>query len=242
MSVLDGAVVLVTGANGGLGQHWVAQALHRGAARVYATDLRPGSWEDSRVVPVALDVTDEASVAALADRAQDVTLLINNAGIPQREPFLDVAEEALHRTFDVNFFGPLRMARHFAPALIRNGNGRIVNVISLLSWMAIAPGYSSTKAALWSMTNSLRLELEPRGVRVVAVHMGFTDTPMTLGLDVPKNDPADVVRAAFDVIESNGEEVLVDDWTRAVKAALAGPIRAMYPQLDGADLPFGQGQ
>lgn len=241
MHTLEGETVVVTGANGGMGQEWVAQSLDRGAVKVYATDLTAREWADPRVVPLRLDVTDVDAVTRAAVAASDATVLINNAGIPLRDPILDVDGSALRHVFDVNFFGPISVTQRFAPVLIANGGGAILNVISLLSWLSIAPGYSAAKSALWSATNALRLELAPRGVDVVALHMGYTATPMTRALaDVVKNDPADVVRAGLDGLVDGALEVLADKWSADVKAALAGPIEDLYPQLSGGRLPFGQ--
>lgn len=237
---VQGGVVFVTGANGGLGQEWVKQCLDRGAVKVYAADLAAQEWDDPRVVPVILDVTDPSTIEGAAIGAADVTILINNAGVPLRDPILSVATEALRHVFEVNFFGPIAVAQRLAPLIVDNGGGAVINVISLLSWLSIAPGYSAAKSAFWSATNAMRLELAPAGVEVVALHMGYTATPMTRALQVPKNDPVDVVRSGLDGLEAGDPEVLADQWSVDVKAALAGPIEAMYPQLTGASLPFGQ--
>ncbi|RYF59366.1 MAG: SDR family NAD(P)-dependent oxidoreductase [Comamonadaceae bacterium] len=240
MVCMKDQVVVVTGATGGLGREWVRQSLDRGAVRVYAADLTQGDWNDRQVVPLAVDLTREQTVVAAAAVATDATILINNAGIPLRDPILSASASALRNVFDVNFFGTLGVTRAFAPIVIGNGGGAILNVVSLLSWLSIAPGYSASKAALWSATNALRLELAPEGVEVVSLHMGYTATPMTRSLDVPKNDPADVVRAGLDGLEAGALEVLADEWSACVKAALAGPVEGMYPQLSGGLLPFGQ--
>jgi len=237
---IEGSTVFVTGANGGLGREWVRQCLDRGAVKIYAADLAPQEWGDARVVPVILDVTDTSAIESAADAAGDVTILINNAGIPLRDPILSVAGEALRQAFEVNFFGPIAVAQQFVPIIVSNGGGAVINVISLLSWLSIAPGYSAAKSAFWSATNAMRLELASAGVDVVALHMGYTATPMTQALQVPKNDPADVVRSGLDGLESGALEVLADQWSSDVKAALAGPVEVMYPQLAGATLPFGQ--
>ena len=232
MTTLDNAVVLVTGANGGLGTHFVEQALERGAAKVYATARTPRAWADQRVVPLELDVTDPASVAAAAAAAPDVTVLINNAGAANGSSVLgDVA--ASRSLFETNYWGPLLVADAFTPAL-RAHRGTLLNVLSVLSWLGIGETYSATKAALWSATNTQRIRLAPDGVRVAALHLGYADTPMTAGVDAPKLDPRDVVLAAYDGIEAGAFEILADDLSRAVKAGLAGPIEGLYPQLTSA--------
>ncbi|RFA06938.1 short-chain dehydrogenase [Subtercola boreus] len=228
---LSGSTVLITGANGGLGVQFVTQALARGAAKVYASARTPRLWDDPRVVPLALDVTDEASVAAAAELAGDVTIVVNNAGIPGSGALVTESLAEVRRVFDTNFFGALAVAQKFAPVLARNGGGALLDVHSVLSWIGLAGTYSASKAAFWSATNSLRIELAPQGTQVVGLHLGYTDTPMTAGIDAPMNDPADVVRAAYDGLEAGELEVLADELSASVKAGLAGPIGALYPQF-----------
>jgi NAD(P)-dependent dehydrogenase (short-subunit alcohol dehydrogenase family) len=230
MPTLDHAVVLVTGANGGLGTHFVHQALERGAAKVYAAARTPREWDDDRVVPVRLDVTDPASITAAAALAPDVTVVINNAGASNGSSVLTGDLTAARELFETNFWGALAVTNAFAPAL-RARRGTVLNVLSVLSWLAIGDVYSATKAALWSATNTQRIELAPDGVHVAGLHLGYADTPMTSGVDAPKLDPADVVRAAYDGIEAGLPEILVDEISRQVKAGLAGPVEALYPQL-----------
>ena len=225
-----GGVVLVTGANGGLGTEFVRQALERGATKVYATARKPRSWDDPRVVPLALDVTDLDSLEAAAAVAADVTVVVNNAGAANGATVMGDSP-ALRELFDVNFFGPLAVADAFAPALAANGGGALLNVLSVLSWIGIGDGYSATKAALWSATNTQRLALISSGTVVTALHLGYTDTPMTAGLDVAKNDPADIVAQAYDGVEAGAYEVLADEVSVRTRAGLAGPITALYPQL-----------
>jgi NAD(P)-dependent dehydrogenase (short-subunit alcohol dehydrogenase family) len=231
-SVIEGSVVLVTGANGGLGIEFVAQALQRGASKVYAAARTPRDWADARIVPIALDVTDPVAVDAAALAASDVTIVINNAGISGAAPIAG-DEEPVRRIFETNFFGALSVARGFAPVLGRNGGGVLLNVHSVLSWIGLAGAYSASKSALWSATNSLRLELAPQGTLVTGLHLGYTDTPMTAGIDAPMNDPADVVRSAFDGIDAGEYEVLADQLSIDVKQGLAAPIIGLYPQLAG---------
>jgi len=232
MSSLTGAVVLVTGANGGLGTQFVTQALQRGAVRVYASARTPREWEDERVVPLRLDVTDPASVAAAAATAPDVTVVINNAGASNGSSLLgDV--DASRALFETNFWGALAVANAFLPAL-RSSRGALLNVLSVLSWLGIGDTYSATKAALWSATNTLRVKLAADGVQVSALHVGYVDTPMTAALDTEKNDPAEVVRIALDGLEAGAPEILVDEVSKQVKRGLAGPVEGLYPQLAAA--------
>ncbi|WP_280419692.1 SDR family oxidoreductase [Nocardia carnea] len=233
MPSLDGAVVLVTGANGGIGTHFVHEALARGAAKVYATARNPRDWNDKRIVPLALDVTDPESIRAAATTAPDVTVLINNAGASVSSAgILTHTEEEIRTNVETNFLGPLFLTRAFAPVLSSTNGSVIIDIHSLLSWYAVAGIYSATKAALWSATNSLRLELAPAGVHVVGVHVGYVDTPMAAHTTEPKTQPADLVRTVFDAVEAGEYEVLADAASAQVKAGLSAPVEALYPQLD----------
>ncbi|MGF0116976.1 SDR family oxidoreductase [Promicromonospora sp. Marseille-Q5078] len=233
MTSLHGAVVLVTGANGGIGTHFVREALARGAAKVYATARTPRDWDDDRVVPLTLDVTDPASVRAAVEAAPDVTVLINNAGASVSSTgILTHSDEEIRRNVETNFLGPLFLARAYAPLLsARGGNTAIIDIHSALAWYAVAGIYSATKAALWSATNSLRLELQPSGVQVVGVHVGWVDTPMASGSTDPKLNPAVLVSAVLDATEAGELEVLADEASVQAKAALSAPVEAVYPQL-----------
>lgn len=232
MPSLNNAVVLVTGANGGIGSHLVKQALTRGAAKVYATARTPRTWDDPRIVPLPLDITDPASIQAAVLAAGDVTVLINNAGVSATSPgILNSPDEEIRTNVETNFLGPLFLTRAFAPILTGQSNAAIINIHSALSWYAGAGIYSASKAALWSATNSMRMELAPAGVHVVGVHVGWVDTPMAAHSNDPKTDPADLVRLVYDALEAGEFEVLADDTSVALKAALSGPIEALYPQV-----------
>lgn len=229
MTEIAGAVVVVTGANGGLGQEFVRQLLDRGAATVYAAARTPRAQVDDRVVPMRLDVTDPASVRAAADAVPDATIVVNNAGVLRSGSLVDGDIAAVREQMETNFFGPVQVTRAFAPAL-RRAHGAVVNVASALSWLAIGNGYSASKAALWSATDSMRLDLAPDDVQVLGAYLAFTDTPMTPG-DMPKNDPADVVAAILDGVEAGAHEVLADDLTRAARSSLAAPVHERYDAL-----------
>ncbi|MFJ3405933.1 SDR family oxidoreductase [Promicromonospora sp. NPDC090134] len=232
MPSLNGAVVLVTGANGGIGTQFVRQALDLGAAKVYATARNPRTWDDERIVPLALDVTDAESIRAAVEAASDVTVLINNAGASVSSAgILTHTDEEIRRSVETNFVGPLLLARAFAPILSANPGSVIIDVHSALSWYAVAGIYSATKAALWSATNSLRLELAPAGVHVVGVHVGWVDTPMAAHTTDPKTDPVDLVRIVFDATEAGEYEVLADATSVQAKAGLSAPLEAVYPEL-----------
>ncbi|WP_456695939.1 SDR family oxidoreductase [Aeromicrobium sp. P5_D10] len=232
---LNNAVVLVTGANRGIGAEFVAQLKQRGASKIYAAS-RDGAIDVDGVEPIKLDITDPAQIHAAAAAASDVQVLINNAGISTGTSVVsgDVAD--IRREMDTNFFGPLLMTQAFAPILKANGGGAIVNVVSALSWFTLpsAGAYAASKAAAWSLTDSTRLELADQGIQVVGVHMGLVDTDMTAGTDAPKISPVSLAAAGLDAIESGADEVLGDDWAKLVKSGLTLTPSERYEQLFAA--------
>ncbi|SEC66577.1 Short-chain dehydrogenase [Streptomyces sp. 3213] len=234
MTNIEGSVVLVTGGSRGIGRALVEALYERGAKKVYATARDPKTVTHPDAVPLALEVSDPASVAAAAEQAQDVTILINNAGAAVSANFLDSPVEDIRREFETNFYGPLLVTRAFVPIIERNGGGHILNFHSVLSWVGIAGSYSASKAAFWSQTNSLRLDLKPRGIEVTGLHVGYVDTDMAAHVDAPKSTPESVAAQALDGIEAGAFEVLADDLTRQVKAGLSAEGSALYPQLTSA--------
>jgi NAD(P)-dependent dehydrogenase (short-subunit alcohol dehydrogenase family) len=231
MTSLKDATVLVTGANGGLGTEFVQAALERGARRVYAAARNPRQWADERVVPLRLDVTDPDSIDRALDQAGDTTILVNNAAVFPRGDLLTAPFEDITANIETNLIGPIRLTRAFAPAL-RSAKGALVNVGSVLSWFAVGKAHSVAKAGLWMATNAFRLELAPDGVQVLGAYPGPTDTPMQAGNDAAgMNKPADVVAVVFDALAAGEHEVLVDETTQRVHAALAHPVTALYPAL-----------
>ena len=183
------------------------------------------------VEPLRLDITDPASVAAAAERAGDVTLLINNAGIATGANLIGGDLADVRAEMETHFFGTLAVVRAFAPILAANGGGAVLNVLSVLSWLTYDGGtaYCAAKSAEWSLTNGIRLELAKQGTLVTGLHLGLTDTDMTAGMGGAKNDPADVARAGLDGIAAGALEVLADEASRRVKAALSGDPAALYP-------------
>ena len=232
MTDLTGRVALVTGANRGLGAAFVAELLERGASKVYAAARRPESVDvtDPRVVPLELDVTDAESIRRAAENATDVTVLVNNAGIGVNQSLVSGDLADIHREFDTNFWGPVLVTRAFAPILAANGGGAIVNMHSALSWYAIG-SYSAGKAALWSASNSARVELAPQGIQVVGVHVGYVDTEMAANAEGVKVPPAQVVAEALDAVAAGDAEAIVGETAQQVKAALHQDVRVLYPQL-----------
>ena len=221
---IEGSIALVTGGNRGIGRHFVQQLLDRGAAKVYAAARNPQTIDVPGAVPLALDITNWDAVTAAATTASDVTLLVNNAGVATGTDLVTGDLAAIRQEIETNFFGPLAMIRAFAPVLARNGGGAILNVNSRMSWLSYpgANAYAASKAAAWSMTNGVRLELGEQGTQVTGLYLSSTDTDMLAGWDIPKNDPADVVRAALSGLEAGAPEVLADQETADTKASLAG--------------------
>jgi NAD(P)-dependent dehydrogenase (short-subunit alcohol dehydrogenase family) len=229
---IEGQVALVTGANRGIGRRFVEELLSRGASKVYAAVRRPEAVEIEGVETVQLDVTDPASVAAAAELADDVTLLVNNAGILTDTSLITGDMATIRLEMETHYFGTLSVVRAFAPVLASGGGGVIVNVLSALSWFAYngSNPYAAAKAAEWNMTNGIRLELAVQGTLVQGVHLGSAETDMMAGFDGPKLDPAVVARASLDGVERGDVEVLVDDWSRMVKASLARAPSEFYAQ------------
>ena len=220
MKIRD-SVAFVTGANRGIGLAFVQELLAGGARKVYAAARQPERITLAGVERVRLDVTNPEDVAAAARQCTDVNLLINNAGIALRTGFLAPdSVEAARSEMETNYYGPLLLSRAFAPLLAKNGGGAIVNLLSVLSWVA-AGTYSASKAAAWALTNWLRTALREQGTQVVGVHVALVDTDMASGLTLPKVKPVDVVRQALSAVEGGRDEVLADDLTRQVKAGLS---------------------
>jgi NAD(P)-dependent dehydrogenase (short-subunit alcohol dehydrogenase family) len=176
---LGGRTVFITGANGGLGEQFVIQALERGARKVYAAARTPRGWIDDRIQSLTLDITDPQAVANAALVATDVDLLVNNAAIAPAGDSLSGPEDDLRRIFETNLFGNLRVANAFVPVLSTHGGGTILNVLSAASWIGLGTGYSVSKAAMWSATNGLRFQLQSQNVQVIGLLVGMIDTPMS---------------------------------------------------------------
>jgi NAD(P)-dependent dehydrogenase (short-subunit alcohol dehydrogenase family) len=185
------------------------------------------------VTPIALDVTDPESVAAAAAATRDVAILVNNAGSGTGASLLtgDLADVRVE--MDTHFFGTLAVTRAFAPQLAGQEQSAVLNVLSVLSWVSMPQigAYCAAKAAEWSLTSALRLELAAQGTRVTALHVGYMDTDMARRVTAPKADPADIARIALDAIERGETEVVADEISRQVLAGLSSGVRGLYPQV-----------
>ena len=188
---ISGSTALVTGASRGLGRHFARQLLERGAARVYATARHPGQVDVPGADVLPLDITDPSSVAAAAAAAADVTLLVNNAGVSTFQNLVTGDLDKIRLELDTHFYGTLAVVRAFAPTLAANGGGAILNVLSRMSWLSYdgANSYAVAKAAQWSLTNGVRLELARQGTLVSAVMLSSTDTDMMAGGTSPRTIP-----------------------------------------------------
>ncbi len=234
---LNGTIALVTGANRGLGRAFTQALLDRGATKVYAAarDPRSVAFDDPRVVPIALDITDEDAVRAAAQACPDVSVLINNAGAMLQSPFLSAENPGAARIeMETNYFGTLAMARAFAPVLAAHPNGSaLVNMLSVVSFFAspFNASYCASKSAQWALTNALRIELHGQGTHVVGVHAGYIDTDMAAVISTPKIAPEDVAAQTMDAIERGAPEVLADERTRAAKNAVPNDQTTVYPDI-----------
>jgi NAD(P)-dependent dehydrogenase (short-subunit alcohol dehydrogenase family) len=227
---IAGKTILVTGASRGIGRALVDEALARGAKRVYAGMRQPLAHPDPRVTPLPLDVTSSGQIQAAAGQVGSLDILINNAGVA---PYDDLTDRAvLEHSLAVNLFGPYTVTQAFLPQLTRSG-GVIVNNTSLMALapLPLTPSYAISKAAAFSMTQSLRALLAGRGVRVHAVLTGPTDTDMTAGFEIPKASPQSVARVIFDGVDNGEEDIFPDPMSASVADGWrGGPAKAMERQ------------
>ena len=223
--------VLITGANRGIGKALVDEALRRGAKKVYAGMRTPVQHPDKRVIPLTLDVTSASQIQRAVEQVDALDMLINNAGV---SPFDDLSDRrVLEQQLAVNLFGPYDVTQAFLPLLTRS-RGTIVNVLSLSSLAAVpfSPAYSVSKAAAFSLSQSLRVLLAGRGVSVHRVVPGPVDTDMIRGLDIPKASPESVARAILNGVEQGDEEIFPDPMSAPVAEGWrSGAVKALERQF-----------
>jgi NAD(P)-dependent dehydrogenase (short-subunit alcohol dehydrogenase family) len=201
--------ILITGANRGIGEALVNEALRRGARKVFAGTRSGLRHPDGRVIPLTLDVTSDSQIQQAASLVEELDLLVNNAGIALYDDLTEL--EAIQKQLAVNCFGSLKMARAFLPMLKRS-NGAVLNILSLaaIAPVPLVPAYSISKAAALSMTQSLRTSMAGKGVTVHAVFLGPIDTDMARGIDVPKASPASAATGILDGLERGEEDIFPD--------------------------------
>lgn len=234
---LNGAVVLITGAGGEIGQAATKAFVAGGVAKVYAA-TRVNSADvglaDDRVIPIHLDVTDAAMVAAAVAACPDVTVLVNCAGVNHNAPILGADDDQWARhEIEVNYLGTLAVTRAFTPVLAANGGGAILNVLSILSRIN-HPGmatYCASKAALYSATQALRAQLAKQGTFVCAFMPGAVDTHLTAHLPIPKMTTAETAAAMVDALTNDVEDAYPGDMAGGVSAGLAADHKAVEAQF-----------
>lgn len=237
---VQNATALVSGANRGIGRAYVEVLVKAGAKRIYATARNVDSLKDvvaiapDRIVPLTLDITNEAQVQQVATVAQDVNLLINNAGIASVGGLFDPdAWEVAQLQMNTNYFGTLRMVYAFAPILQQNGGGAIVNLLSIVSVVNVpnVASYSASKAALYSATQAMRAKLAGQNIQVIGVYPGPIDTAMSSHLDIDKTAPIVVAEQTLAGIESGTEDVYPDPMAVAVFKNLSEPLKVWEKQF-----------
>jgi NAD(P)-dependent dehydrogenase (short-subunit alcohol dehydrogenase family) len=232
-NTLADQAVLVTGANRGLGAALVAEALRRGARRVYAGIRQDLPGVNDRVVPLRLDVTDPSQIGAAARAIDRLDLLINNAGVGHFEDLTDPTVLEAH--LKVNLYGPHAVTQAVLPQLTASG-GAVVNVLSIaaLASLPVMASYSVSKAAAFSLTQAQRALFAGRGVRVHAVLAGPMDTDMVRDMAVPKSQPADVARSIYDGVLAEREDIFPDPMAAALEEGWNnGPLKALERQNAG---------
>jgi short-subunit dehydrogenase len=231
---IKGSVVLITGATGAIAKALIAELKARGAARIYAAARDVSSLVASDgLIPIKMDVTNDQEVAKVVSAAGDVTLLINNAGINHNTSFMSAPDIAIAREeIEINYLAPLRVTKAFAPVLSRN-KGAVLNLLTILARVNLPfmGSYCASKAAGLSLTQGLRGELTPKGVRVAAALPGAIDTRMTAMLTIPKMTTADAAREILDGFEAGEEEIYVGEMARGLAQGLAHDPKGVERQL-----------
>lgn len=229
---VKGRTAIVTGANRGLGRHLAEQLRDRGA-HVYAAARNPETVDLDGVTPIRIDLNDEVSIAEAVASTSDVSILVNNAGTLSQTSLLTGSVVEIRDEFETNFYGPLLVTRAFAPQLADHDRSAVLTILSVLSWLSfptVGP-YCASKAAAWSMVNSLRQELADQGTTMSALHVGYMDTDMAASVTEAKSAPSDVARLAVDGIEQGIVEIVADEISAFVRGQLGSGVAGLYPQF-----------
>ncbi|MBD2459426.1 SDR family NAD(P)-dependent oxidoreductase [Oscillatoria sp. FACHB-1407] len=236
MALLNGRIALVTGANGGIGQYYIQGLQAAGVSRIYAGARNPDSLQaiaatdPNRIIPIALDITDDASVQAAAETYRDVDLLINNAGVGFNQRLIPgISFDKIRSEIEVNYLGTVRMCLAFAPVLKANGGGAIVNMLTILAKVnfPLNASYSASKAAALLATQGIRAELASQGTLVVGVMPGTVNTGMSKDFPPPKVDPEEVVRVALQAVVDGVEDVYPGEQAQEMQAQLLQDPKAL---------------
>jgi NAD(P)-dependent dehydrogenase (short-subunit alcohol dehydrogenase family) len=231
----EGKTILITGANRGIGEALVAEALRRGAKRVYAGTRQPLAHADERVTPLLLDVTNAAHIAAAVEQVESLDILVNNAGIALYDDLSDRA--AIEQSLEVNLYGTHGVTQAFLPRLTES-RGAIVNNVSMMALapLPLTPAYAISKAAAFNLTQSLRALLAAQGVSVHAVLTGPTDTDMTRGFEIPKASAEHVARAILDGVENGDEEIFPDPMSETIAESWTNGVAKTLERANAAFL------
>jgi len=237
--MIQDTTAFVTGANRGIGLALINILLKKGVGKVYASAREQrglnvlADLNNPKVIPITLDITDAAQVAHAATQAKDAQLLINNAGTINFGSILEAPDEDLRANMETNYYGTLNVTRAFAPVIAGNGGGAIVNQLSIVA-LASMPGlaaYNASKAAAWSMTQSIRANLSSQNIAVHGVYPGPVDTDMTSALNIPKAHPSDVALAILNGVEAGVEDIFPDDTSRGAYEAWRQDHKAIEAQF-----------
>jgi NAD(P)-dependent dehydrogenase (short-subunit alcohol dehydrogenase family) len=233
---LDNKTIFVTGSNRGIGKAIVDALLKRPVRKIYAAARRPDDlpgFNDSRVVAVQLDVSDPVQIQQAVAQALDVDVLINNAGVLSFAAVVSGESELLKQDMEVNYFGTLNLTRSFIPVLEKQGNGKIVNLLSVLSLSSMAglAGYSASKAALFSATQAMRTELKAKHISVQGVFPGPIDTDMAKGLEIPKTSAQVTAENIVLGIIADQEDIFPDPYSMQVSELWTKDPKALERQF-----------
>ncbi len=232
---IEGSRAFVTGAAGGIGRRLVEELIRRRANKAYAlelpgADLRFLAGLGDRVITLKGDVTKEADAARLAGECDDVSLLVNCAGVFGLKGLIEASDLSVARhEMEVNLWGGLIMCRAFAPVLRANGGGAIMNVLSEAARVCVpfAGSYCASKAAAWSMTQGVRAELAGQGTPVIAVFPATTDTPMVASLEMEKLPPAEVASSALGALEEGLEDISIGEHAIHMERLMQSDYKAL---------------